>query len=160
MISISPALIKPLMGIAAVAAIFFYGKHLYDERNAYKDNYEQEVKNHQETANSRLIEQINARKAHEEALALEKKFNELRKKNSEYAACIANGTCGVRVRSGQSQTRSNTNTAAGSKPDDSSGGIEFTVQQDIFSLRTSIEIDEMKITGLQDYINKWCYKPQ
>lgn len=159
MVSVPLNLIKPFFGIAAVAAIFLYGKHLYNERNHYRDSYAQEVKIHQETANNRLAEQFNVRKAHDAALKLENELNELRKKNAQYAACIANGTCSVKLRSQNSETSANSNTSTTPKHNDSTRGIEFTVQQDIFNLRTSITIDELKITELQKYINDWCYKP-
>ncbi len=159
MISLSPALIKPLIGIAALAAIVLYAKHVINERDHFEKKYNEELSLHQEAANALLSERLNYREAQKDAEALEVKFNEITQQNTKYRNCIANGTCSVSLRNQAQTNNGKTDTGTVPQNNDSTGGIKFTVQQDIFDLRASIQADEVKIVGLQAYINKYCYKP-
>lgn len=146
--------IKIILSLGLITGAYFYWEHLVSFQQKYKD----EQKLHQAAANSLLAERLAYKEIHEDAKKLEGDLNEIAKQNSKYRACVANRTCYVSLR--EQETKAGGLQTANSTPTPSvngtSGGIEFSVQQDIFDLEASIRKDELIINGLQHHINKYC----
>lgn len=157
---LTPALIKPVLTIAALAAILLYVRHLNSELDTYKTNYEAEKSLHQQAANSLLAERINATEAYKEALVLEGKFNEIQKQNTKYRDCVIKRNCYVSLRKSESKTSGllPQSSGPGSSINDSSDELDGELQQSILVLREEVEKAAEQIIGLQSYINTYCYK--
>lgn len=155
MISLSPTVIKYLIGVAAIAAIVLYGNHVIKERDKYKSSYETETKLRQETANVLLAERLNSVQMAKEAKEIEDKLNEIAEQNTKYRNCVANRTCYVSLRQQAPKTTYTSSTTPGIN-NGTQNSIDIALQQDIFDLRASIERDELIIKKLQQYIIQYC----
>lgn len=150
-------LVKILISLGLVTGAYFYWSHL----NSFKQKYADEVVLHQAAANSLLSERLASIESHNDGLELEKKLNAITKKNIEYKNCIANGTCYISLRQSAKTTTGLLPETSGTDTefDGTSRQLDRELQQRIQDHSTEVEKAWQQINGLQEYINKYCYKP-
>jgi hypothetical protein len=146
--------IKIIASLGLVTGAYFYWSYL----NSFKQKYTDEVALHQAAANSLLSERLSNIQSYNDGLELEKKYNEITKKNVYYKNCIANGTCSISLRQSTKNSAGLLSETSGTdtKSDVTSGRLDRELQQRIQDHRTEIEKAQEQINGLQSYINKHC----